>query len=228
LADAEMRSSTSGKVWKGPHPQRKALGQKHMRPVLVGLVVLMLIALSSGVAMGSLNIWSGVKHAMPLQEVSLTLPKSQPSVPPMAETPTPDTPPSAAIDNYPTVALSYTGTIHNTLRNMDATLSLLRMRQDGAYISGYYTVEAGLVDNGYYSTHASFIDSGYFTGKVTLDNKIRLLIPSSDSSLPLLFKGQFQSDGSISGTYCGYRHHQCEYSTGKYGSWNVTPQATDR
>jgi len=111
---------------------------------------------------------------------------------------------------------------------MDATLSLLRMRQDGAYISGYYTVEAGLVDNGYYSTHASFIDSGYFTGKVTLDNKIRLLIPSSDSSLPLLFKGQFQSDGSISGTYCGYRHHQCEHSSGEYGSWNVTPQATDR
>jgi len=75
---------------------------------------------------------------------------------------------------------------------------------------------------------ASFIDSGYFTGKVTIDNKIRFLIPSSDNSLPLLFEGHFQPDGNISGTYCSYWDHQCDYSSGRYGSWHVTPQDANR
>jgi len=225
----EMPSSSADeKVWKGPHPQRKATAQKRVWTLLVGLLVLIVVALSSGVAMGSLSMWSGVKHAKPLQEISLTLPKSQPSAPPITQTPMPNTPPSASMDNYPSVALSYTGTMHNTLRHMNATLSLLQMIQDGEYISGYYTVEVGLANNDYYSMQASFIDSGYFTGKVTIDNKIRFLIPSSDSSLPLLFEGHFQPDGNILGTYCSYWDHQCDYSSGRYGNWHVTPQDADR
>lgn len=222
-AVAEMPSSTSGKVWKGPHPQRKTTG---VRPMLVGLVILILIALSSGVAMGSLGIWSGTKQARLLPKSSLIVSKSQPSTPPVI--PTPDTAPPAITDNNLSLALSYTGTIHSTLRNMDATLSLWQIRQDGSQISGYYTVKAISADSSYYSMRASFIDSGYFDGKMTTNNKIRFLIPNSDSSLPLFFKGQFQSDGSISGTYCSYLHHQCDYSSGDYGNWNVTPQAANR
>jgi hypothetical protein len=222
----DMPSSASGKVWKGPHPQRNITGQKHVRPLLTGLVVLILIALSSGVAIGSLGLWSDAKHARLLQGVFLTLSKSQPSTP-MVPIPTPDTS-SARTGHYPSLALSYTGTIYSTLRNMDAMLSLWGIKQDGPQISGYYTIEAISVDNGYYSMQSSFIDSGYFTGKMTINNKIRVLIPSSDSSSPLFFKGQFQPDGSISGTYCSYWHNHCEYSRGKYGNWNVTPQAADR
>ena len=220
-AVAEMPSSASGKVWKGPHPRKKA----GVQPLLVGLVVLILIALSSGVAMGSLGIWSGTKHARLLPASSLMVPKSQASTPPVI--PTPDTPPPAITDNNLSLALSYTGTIHSTLRNMDATLSLWQIRQDESQISGYYTVKEVSANNSYYAMQSSFIDSGYFTGKMTTNNKIRFLIPSNDSSLPLFFKGQFQSDGSISGTYCSYRHHQCDYSSGDYGSWNVTPQAAN-
>ncbi|HWS85085.1 MAG TPA: serine/threonine-protein kinase [Ktedonobacteraceae bacterium] len=230
LADADLPSSTGGKVWKGPHPQRKATGQKHMRSLLAGLVVLILVALTSGMAMGSLSMLSGVKNAKPWQGVSLMLSKSPPSPPAITQ-------PSSAQDeeghsdateNSPSVALSYTGTIHNTLRNMDATLSLSHMRQDEGHISGDYTVEAGLVEDGYYSMQASFIDSGYFTGRLIHDGKIRILIPAGENSLPVLFEGQFQSNGSISGTYCSYWHHQCDYSNGEYGSWHVTPQDADR
>ena len=110
---------------------------------------------------------------------------------------------------------------------MDATLSLWQIRQDGSQISGYYTVKASLADSGYYSIRSSFIDSGYFDGKMTTNNKMRFLIPSNDSSLPLFFKGQLQPDGSISGTYCSYLHHRCDYSRGDYGSWNVTPQTVN-
>jgi serine/threonine protein kinase len=230
LVDAELPSSTGGKVWKGPHPQRKATGQKHVRSLLVGLVALILVALTSGMAMGSLSMLSGVKNAKPWQGVSLMLSKSQSSPPAITQ-------PSSAQDeeghsdateNSPSVALSYTGTIHNTLRNMDATLSLSNMRQDEGHISGDYTVEAGLVEDGYYSMQASFIDSGYFTGKLIHDDKIRIVIPAGENSLPVLFEGQIQSNGSIAGTYCSYRHHQCDYSSGEYGSWHVTPQDAAR
>lgn len=219
----DMPSSVSGKVWKGPHPQRNIFGQKQVRPLVVGLVVLVLIALSSGAMMGSLGIGSGMFHARLLQGISLTSPKSQSSTPSITQTPKPDTS-STITENHPSLALSYAGTIHSTLRNMDATLSLWQIRQDGSHISGYYTVEASSVDNSYYSMRLGFVESGYFTGKVAVDNKVRILIPSNGSNLPLLFKGQLQSDGGISGTYCSYWHHRCDYSNGEYGNWSVTPQ----
>jgi len=226
---AEMSSSTGGKVWKGPHPQRKAAGQKHVRSLLAGLIALIIVALSSGVAMGSLGIWSGVKPVKLLQGVSLTVPKPQPSTALITQTPVQDASPSDTMENYPSVAFSYTGTIHRTGGHTDATLSLLHIRQDGAHINGYYALEANLVDNSYYSfMQSSFMDSGYFTGKVTVDNKIRFLMPSGDSGLPLLFRGQFQPDGSISGTYCRYWNDQCHYASGEDGRWNVAPRDADR
>lgn len=221
----DMPSSVSGKVWKGPHPQRNIFGQRQVRPLVVGLVVLALIALSSGAMMGSLGIGSGMFHTRLLQGGSLTSPKSQSSPPSITQTPKPDT--SSITENSPSLALSYVGTIHSTLRNMDATLSLWQIRRDGAHISGYYTVEASSVDNGYYSMRLGFVESGYFTGKVTVENKVRILMPSSGSNLPLFFKGQLQSDGGISGTYCSYWHHRCDYSNGEYGNWSVTPQTAD-
>ena len=226
---AEMSSSTGGKVWQGPHPQRKTAGQKHVRSLLTGLIALIVVALSSGVAMGSLGIWSGVKPAKLLQGVSLTAPKSQPATSLITQTPVQGPSASDTMENYPRVAFSYTGTIHSTGGHTDATLSLLHIRQDGDHINGYYAVEENIAENGYYSSmQSNFMDSGYFTGKVTVDNKIRLLIPSGESGWPLLFRGQFQSDGSISGTYCRYWNDQCHYASGEYGRWNAAPQDADR
>jgi eukaryotic-like serine/threonine-protein kinase len=162
-----------------------------------------------------------------LQKISLTLPKSQPLTPPITQTPTPDTHPSAAIESYPNMALSYTGTLHDALRNMDATLSLVQIKQDEQEIRGYYTVEARLANNDYYSMQSILIERGYLTGIVTTDNKVRFLISSDGSSLPLLFEGQFQPDGSISGTYCSYWNNQCDNSSGEHGSWHVAPQAAE-
>lgn len=225
---AELPSSTGGKVWQGPHPQRKVLGQKPMRSLLAGLMALIVVALSSGVAMGSLGIWSAVKPATLLQGVSLTAPKSQPATPLVVQTPEQDVPASNTTDNYPNMAVSYAGTIHNAVRNSNATFSLLRITQDGMHMRGYYTVESDSVDDSYYSMQSIFRDSGYLFGKVTMDNQIHFLIPGGDSGLPLLFRGQFQSDGSISGTYCRYWDDQCYDASGEYGSWNVTPQDINR
>ncbi len=227
----EMPSSASGKVWQGPHPQRTMTRHKHVRSLLVGLVVLILIAVSSGVAMGSLSLWSGAKHAKPLQVIALTSQKSQTPAPPaLSQMQTQDTSPSssAATAHDLRVALSYQGTVHNTVRNMDATLSLSQIKQNSSYISGYYTIEANFVSSSSYSIQSDFIDSGYFTGEVTTDNKIRFFILSSDGLWPLLFKGQFQSDGSISGSYSSYLNNHNDASSGEYGSWNVAPQAAHR
>jgi eukaryotic-like serine/threonine-protein kinase len=224
---AELPSSTGGKVWKGPHPQNKTAGQKHMRSLLAGLIALIVVALSSGVAMGSLGLWSSVKPAKLLQGVSLTVSKSQPATPLIIKTPVQEAP-APDMENYPNMAFSYAGTIHNAVRNSDAKFSILYIKQYKAHINGYYTVEVDSNDTNDYSSMQSISrDSGYLVGKVTMDNKIHFLISDGDSGLPLLFRGQIQSDGSISGTYCRYWHDQCYYASGEFGSWNVTPQDAD-
>jgi serine/threonine protein kinase len=224
LVDTQIPSSTGGKVWKGPHPQRRVLG----RPLLVGLVALIVVALTSGMAIEALGMWSGMPHIELSQRgISLTASQSQPSISPITQKPIQGTHPSSGTgEHYPSVALTYTGTIHNTVGNMTATLSLVQIDQDGARIRGFYTIESYSIDESYYSMQSSsFIDSGYFTGKVTINGKVRILIASDNSSLSHLLKGQFKPDGSISGTYCSYRHHHCDDSTDEYGDWHVSPQA---
>jgi len=178
--------------------------------------------------MEALGMWSGMSHIELSQRgISLTASQSQPSISPTTQKPIQDThPPSSTGENYPSVALTYTGMIQNTVENMTATLSLVQVEQDGARIRGFYTIESYSVDNNYYSMQSrNFTYSGYFTGRVTIDGNVRILIASDDSSLSHLLEGQFAPDGSISGTYCSYRHHHCADSTDEYGSWHVTPQA---
>jgi serine/threonine protein kinase len=224
LVDTQIPPSTGGKVWKGPHPQRRVLG----RPLLVGLVALIVIALTSGIAMETFGMWSGMPHLeLPQRGGALTASQSQSSISHTAQKSRQGMSPfSSTGKNYPSVALTYTGTIHNTVGNMTAILSLAQIDQDGARIRGSFIIESYSVDKRYYSMQSSnFIDSGYFTGKITTDGKVRILIASAGSSLPHLLEGQLQPDDSISGTYCSYRHHHCDYSTNEYGDWHVTPQA---
>jgi serine/threonine protein kinase len=222
--DTQIPSSTGGKVWKGPHPRRRVLE----RPLLVGLFALIVVALTSGMAM-ALGMWSGMPHIELSQRgISLTASQSQSSISPITQKPIQDTHPSSGTEEtYPSVALTYTGTIHNPVENMTATLSLVQVEQDGEHIRGLYTIDSYSVANdNYYSMQSrNFIDSGYFTGKVTIDGKVRILIASDDRSLAHLLEGQFVPDGGISGTYCNYRHHHCDDSTNEYGDWHVTPQA---
>ncbi|GLV56645.1 hypothetical protein KDH_34840 [Dictyobacter sp. S3.2.2.5] len=137
-------------------------------------------------------------------------PKPTPA-PPATPAPTraPAPPPAAG---FPTIASSYSGTIHNTPASVDSTMTLTSMRQQQGTINGHLTLGAGLQGD------------GDFTGQVTNDKKIQFQVPSYAGHQPLLFMGQIQGDGSISGTYCSLQNNQCDYgSGGGYGSWQVSP-----
>jgi serine/threonine protein kinase len=120
-------------------------------------------------------------------------------------TPTPQ-PPS----QYPSLATAYTGPIHNNPAQVDSTMLLTQVQQNGANFRGYLILGAALQGN------------GNFTGIVSQDKKIQFLLEAFANHLPLLFQGQINADGSLSGTYCSARTNQCDYNSGGYGTWRVS------
>lgn len=139
-----------------------------------------------------------------------TPPATTPAAPPAAQAPGP----SSNGATYPTLAGVYTGQISDkqTTPPTNSSMSLNQIQQNGANISGTFTVGPGLQGN------------GPFSGSVTTDHKIQFVVPSSLGHLPLLFQGTMNGDGSMSGTYCGYQgNYQCNYNASGYGTWNVSP-----
>jgi serine/threonine protein kinase len=139
---------------------------------------------------------------------------SQATATPASATPTTAATPTATPSaTYPRLATTYQGNISDqyTTPPVNTTMSLSQMKQNGASISGYFTVGPQLQGN------------GNFQGKVSSDNKIQFLVQSYGGHLPLFFQGQIQSNGSMSGTYCSYQNGQCDRSAGGYGTWSVAP-----
>jgi eukaryotic-like serine/threonine-protein kinase len=120
--------------------------------------------------------------------------------------------PTASAANYPRIAGAYNGTILDryTMPSVSTSMSLNQVRQQGASISGNFSVGPALIGN------------GPFNGTVSAD-KIQFTVARYADFLPLLFQGTIQPDGSISGTYCSALNNQCDYSAGGYGNWNVSP-----
>jgi serine/threonine protein kinase len=141
-----------------------------------------------------------------------SIPTSEPTAVP-SPSPTVSPSPSASATNYPTLASAYNGTIIDryTALSIRTSMSLNQVRQQGASISGNFSVGPALVGN------------GPFNGTVSAGQKIQFTAPGSPGFLPLLFQGTVQPDGSISGTYCSARNSQCDYTAGGYGSWSVSP-----
>jgi eukaryotic-like serine/threonine-protein kinase len=130
-------------------------------------------------------------------------------------TTTADNPPPAS-SSYPVLQSGYNGNISDkyTTPPSNSTMTLSRIVQNGANISGSFAVAAPLEA------------SDSFTGIVTTDNKIEFTVPSYAGLAPLLFTGQIQSDGSMVGTYCSYRsNNQCDESAGGWGDWNARPNS---
>jgi hypothetical protein len=92
-------------------------------------------------------------------------------------------------------------------------MSLAAIQQQGANISGYFSVGPELQGN------------GAFAGTASTDKKIQFLVQAFANHLPLFFQGDIHADGSMSGQYCSYRTdaQQCDYYAGGYGSWSVSP-----
>ncbi len=167
-------------------------------PLFIGLALLAIVA---GAAFEA-SQWSGrASHSQPTP-IHHPVVKSKPTASP-----------TVAPVHYPVLISSYNGNISDVLTKppTTSTMSLTRISQRGATISGYFAVGSGLSG------------SGNFTGSVTSDNKIQLTVPGVHGFLPLFFQGQIQSDGSITGTYCSYRNTSCDYAGGGYGVWSVLP-----
>ncbi len=189
--------------------------------ILSGLLLLILLALGSGIIFGT-TVFPGLRLAshtpvhvqQPIVQARLTQiapHRAAPKPPTPTATPTPV--PTTTTARYPTLLTYYSGNIHNAPALVDSTLSLSHIQQNAGSIRGYITLGPGL------------LGSGTFMGTVSSHNKIQFIVPLSGRYLPLLFQGQVQSNGNISGTYCSLQDGQCNYSGGGYGTWNVYTQS---
>ncbi|HZO74711.1 MAG TPA: serine/threonine-protein kinase [Ktedonobacteraceae bacterium] len=169
-------------------------------PVFIALA---LVAIVAGAAFGASHLPAKTGHSQPT-------PIHQPTTVPTAK---PTIVATTVPNHYPILISSYNGNISDVLTKppTNSTMSLARISQSGATISGYFAVGAGLSGN------------GNFTGSVTTDNKIQFTVPGVHGFLPLFFQGQIQPDGSVTGTYCSYRNASCDYAAGGYGYWSVLP-----
>ncbi len=143
--------------------------------------------------------------ATPEQPVSTPAPQPITSVPPAAQ-------PAPA--GYPQMLNYYGGSISDrfTTPATGASITLSQVQQNGSAISGRFAVGSGL------------LAGNTFSGSVTSDRKIEFLVPGYPGLAALLFDGQVQADGSLSGTYCSINaNRQCDKNVGGWGDWNAVP-----
>jgi hypothetical protein len=112
---------------------------------------------------------------------------------------------------YPNVAGSYNGAIHNTLSGI-TTAMILSINQN----SGQGNI------SGSFSGGAGSVGTDPFTGMVYPSGNIQFKVANTQLSEPLLFTGEMQSTGSMSGTYCSLNaQNQCDPNADG-GTWSVT------
>ena len=173
------------------------------------LTAIALLALLSGGIFG-VSVWQGAGTAHSHKPAAISPAFTQ--VTHKVVRPTPSPSPTVLAEIFPSLAQSYSGSIHNVPANVSSSLSL-KIQQKGASISGYLALGPGL------------LGSGNFSGTVFTDNRIQFLVPASGKILPLFFQGYIRPDGSLSGKYCSYQYGQCDYTAGGYGTWNAAPLA---
>jgi eukaryotic-like serine/threonine-protein kinase len=200
-------------------PERTRRRNKVWLIVLAALVLLVLLG-GSSFAMGLFKLPVGggkpvvaatatVRHATatPVPVTPAARPTARPT---QAAKPT-EQATRASNSGYPSIAASYSGSIHNTPADVNGTMQLTQMQQNGGSISGYLALSDGLQGN------------GSFNGTVSTGRQISFIVDAYADHLPLLFQGQVASDGSMSGSYCSEQNNQCDYTDGGYGSWQVAP-----
>lgn len=130
------------------------------------------------------------------------------------------TPPSAASPNatatpgtppYPKVVQSYSGTIYSIPGNRTTGISLRGITQRQESMSGSFT---GLGV------------SGPFNGTINTTGHVQFTVIGNAGRTTLSFDGVMQTDGSIGGTYCGFKHQAGECSD--YGVWSITPTVAEK
>lgn len=148
--------------------------------------------------------------AKPTQRATATpVPPTSTAQPtPTAAIPSPE-PPTPVSPIYPNVAGVHNGTVHNTTGGRTASMSL-SIQQNGASISGYFTVGPPLQG------------SGPLTGGLDTARHISFTVHSTQIASPLSFAGTVQADGSMSGSYCSLdAANRCSPAAGGAGNWDV-------
>ena len=111
---------------------------------------------------------------------------------------------------YPKVAGTHYGTVHNSTANIYSNVTIA-LNQHQGNIGGYVTIALPLQGSGP-------ITSGF----VQENNYIQFKVQGYNGNAPLLFMGNVQSGGSISGNYCSIdQSGRCNLSVGGQGTWNV-------
>src|SRR6266496_453740 len=213
--------STSDAAARNEAPEVHSSRVKRDIPFTFVVVALILVALITGSLFG-LGTLSGTRGSASLTKDARSTALALTSTPKVSSTATGTTTPSAQptkspvtpATDYPFLSANYVGRISDKYTNpsTDTSMSLSRVQQDGAAISGYFAVGPGLIGR------------GSFNGSVNLDSKIQFLVPGSLVA-PLFFQGQIQPDGSMSGTYCSQLHGVCNQTVGGFGTWSVSATA---
>jgi serine/threonine protein kinase len=167
--------------------------KRSKKPLLISLIVFLVLLLAAGTAVLALN---ARKPAGGGNSATVTTgPSPSPSLP-------------TAV--YPAIAGNYSGNIHNSPANVDATMTLT-INQNQSHIDGQFSVAQPLLGN------------GPFTGTVTTKSTLQFTVNSAATSAPILFQGTMQPDHSLSGTYCSVSPQgQCNANYGGYGTWQVS------
>lgn len=232
LASEGIATVPTGLVSRQDQRQRSKRS-RHLFPLFV-LIALAALLLGALLATGILSTGNPFRHvtftgiAATRPPVSATHAPNPTTLPSVSTTTVPSSTatvsvsPSPSAKPHPTSVPSgapilnntYIGTIHNTPGNIDGTMTLSGVHQNGTNIGGTFTLRNGLQGQ------------GAFTGTVSGNNAVQFMVTPYTQYPPLLFQGHVNTDGSLTGTYCSARGNQCDFASGGYGTWKVSPPAS--
>ncbi len=114
--------------------------------------------------------------------------------------------------SYPVLASIYSGTIQDISMNLSSNLYLQEIKQHEVNFNGHFTVDRGMQGN------------GSFSGMITTTKHIQFTFTDTTGHAILSFDGAMQSDGTISGSYCGW--NQQGRCSSESGLWSVAPTSS--
>ena len=160
---------------------------------------------------------STVTHTTPAPTMTPTtkptaIPTATPTTSPSTATPT-TPPPTQTPVVYPTLGRTYSGQVTDvvTIPSTIAPIVLSNIVQNNANISGYLDIQSTQLQG-----------SNNFTGTVSTARNISFVVASFAGHDPLKFDGTIQSNGSMSGTYCGINTNGSCGNQG-HGTWYTNP-----
>ncbi len=224
LSSALLQTSpiTSFNPVQHPAPERiPTPSRPRSRWIAMALLLLLALGIGFAAALFSLPRLRGQQALSPTPLPTIVVTHTVHATPARSPQPAPTATPTAMPtvqptatpqSTVPTLSSTYTGELHDKNGNIDTTLSLQEITQNGQNIQGNFRVNQPLNGN------------GPFTGTINSNASLQFIVHSSDpgAAAPLFFSGQIQQNGRISGQYCSLdATGHCNANVGGYGTWSV-------